>query len=59
MYYSYLAQVSCDKKSVVLQDGETTEYKWVDRAGFLEYVDAEDSMKAHNQRYAEYIETLR
>ncbi len=59
MYYSYLAKVICDKNSVVLQDGETTEYKWVDKAGFLEYVDAEDSMKAHNQRYAEYIETLR
>ena len=30
MFYSYLARVSCDKDSVVLQEGETTDYKWVD-----------------------------
>lgn len=59
MYYSYIAKVSCDKDSVVLQKGETTDYKWVDKEGFLLYVDAEDSMKAHNQRYEKYINTLR
>ena len=59
MYYSYIAKVSCDKDSVVLQEGETTDYKWVDKEGFLLYVDAEDSMKAHNQRYEKYINTLR
>ena len=59
MYYSYIAKVSCDKDSVVLQEGETTAYKWVDKEGFLLYVDAEDSMKAHNQRYEKYINTLR
>jgi 8-oxo-dGTP pyrophosphatase MutT (NUDIX family) len=59
MYYSYLVNVSCDKESVVLQEGETTAYKWVDREGFLAYVDSEDTMKAHNQRYEKYINTLR
>ena len=59
MYYSYLAKVSCDKESVVHQEGETTAYKWVDREGFLAYVDSEDTMKAHNQRYEKYINTLR
>ena len=59
MYYSYIAYVSCDKDSIILQEGETTDYKWVDRSAFLAYVDAEDSMHAHNQRYEEYINTLR
>lgn len=59
MYYSYLARVSCDKDSIVLQEGETTDYKWLDKADFLAHVDSEDSMKAHNQRYEKYISTLR
>lgn len=59
MYYSYLARVSCGKDSIVLQEGETTDYKWVDREGFLAYVDSDEAMKAHDQRYEKYIETLR
>lgn len=59
MYYSYLARVHCDKESIVLQEGETDEYKWVDVAALLEHVESEDSMKAHNQRYAEYFKSLR
>jgi len=59
MYYSYLAKVSCDKDSVILQEGETTDYKWVDRSGFLAYVDSDDAMTAHNQRYEQYIDSVR
>ena len=59
MYYSYLARVSSPKDSIVLQEGETTAYKWVDKAGFLAYVDSEDAMTSHNQRYESYINTLR
>ena len=59
MYYSYIARVSCDKDSIVLQEGETTDYKWVGKEGFLAYVDSEDAMRSHNQRYGNYIDTLR
>ena len=59
LFYSYVAKVSCDKDSVVLQEGETVAYKWVDREGFIEYVDSEDAMKSHNQRFEKYISTLR
>ncbi len=59
MYYSYLARVSCGKDSIILQEGETTDYKWVDRDGFLAYVDSDNAMKAHNQRYEKYIESVR
>ena len=33
MFYSYLTTVDCAKDSIVLQEGETTEYKWVDLEG--------------------------
>ena len=59
MYYSYLVKVSCDKDSIVLQEGETTDYKWVTREGFLDYVDSDDAMKTHNLRYEKYINSIR
>ena len=59
LYYSYLAKVSGDKDRIVLQDGETTDYKWVDRTGFLSYVDSAEAMTAHNLRYESYINGLR
>ncbi len=59
MFYSYLARVNCDKTNIVLQEGETTDYKWVDRAGLLAYVDSDEAIVSHNQRFAKYIDTLR
>ena len=59
MYYSYLATVDADKDAVVLQEGETTEYKWVDARGLIEYVDSDTAMKHHNERYKDYIEEVR
>ena len=58
MYYSYIANVSGDKDRIVLQEGETTEYKWVDKKGLLEYVDSDKAMKAHNLRYETYLKDL-
>ena len=59
MFYSYLAHVSGDKNRVTLQEGETTAFKWVDRQGFLEYVDSDKSIVSHNQRYEKYIQSIR
>ena len=58
MYYSYLARVSCDKDSIVLQEGETTDYKWVDKEGLLAYVNSEHTMTNHNKRYEKYFNSL-
>ena len=58
MYYSYIAKVSCDKDSIVLQEGETTDYKWVDKDGLLAYVNSEHTMTNHNKRYEKYFNTL-
>ena len=54
-FHSYVARVSCDKDSVVLQDGETVDYKWVGKEEFLEYFESENALKSHNQRYEKYI----
>ena len=59
MFYSYLVTTDCDKDSVILQEGETVAYKWVDVKGLLEYVDSDKAIKSKNDRYKEFIEKLR
>lgn len=59
MFYSYLAVTDCDKDSIVLQEGETIDYKWVDEKGLLEYADSENAIKSHNLRYEDFFEKLR
>jgi hypothetical protein len=50
---------ACDEDSVTLQEGETVAYKWLDKEAFLEYVDSENTIGSHNQRFEKYINTLR
>ena len=59
LIYSYLARVDCDKDAIVLQEGETTEYKWVDASGLLEYVKSELAIKSSVERYRDYYDKLR
>ena len=59
IFFSYVAYVSGDKEAVVLQEGETIEYKWVDLDGFFKFLDEDDALKGHNERYRKYIDTLR
>ena len=59
LIYSYLARVDCDKNSVVLQEGETTEYKWVDAAGLIEYAESELAIKTSVERYKSFYDKVR
>ena len=34
-YVEYLCVTNCDKNSVVLQEGETSDYKWVDKSTLI------------------------
>ena len=59
MFYSYLTVVDCDKDAIVLQEGETVDYKWVDVEGLIDYTKSELAIKTHNARYQEYFEQLK
>ncbi|MBR1861449.1 MAG: NUDIX domain-containing protein [Lachnospiraceae bacterium] len=58
-FYSYYVETDCNKDSIILQEKETVDFKWVDKDGFLAFVDSDESIKTHNRRYAEYIDRLR
>lgn len=41
LYVEYLCITDCEKDSIVLQEGETVDYKWVDRDFFMEMCENE------------------
>ena len=51
--------MDCDKNSVVLQEGETTAYKWVDAAGLIEYATSELAIKSSVERYKSFYDKVR
>ena len=59
LIYSYLTKVDIDKNSVVLQEGETTEYKWVDDAGLIEYAESPLAIKTSVERYKAFYDEVR
>lgn len=58
LVYSYVTTVDCDKNSVVLQEGETTDYKWVDAAGLIEYSQSDFAIKTSVERYRPFYERI-
>ena len=58
LVYSFVTTVDCDKDSVILQEGETTDYKWVDAAGLIEYSQSDLAIKTSVERYRPFYERL-
>ncbi len=56
--YAYLAEVSCGKDSLRLQEGETVDYRWVDTPALLSAFREEPLMKIQYPRYKPYLDTL-
>lgn len=46
-YVIYLCITDCDKESIVLQEGETIDYRWIDRESMLEM--SEDELISNRQ----------
>ena len=59
LIYCYVADVDADPNSVILQEGETVDYKWVDAAGLIEYSTSDVAIKTSVERYADFYNALK
>ncbi|MBO4866282.1 MAG: NUDIX domain-containing protein [Ruminococcus sp.] len=59
MVYCFTATVDCNKDAVILQESETTEYKWVDAAGLIEYSESDLAIKTSVKRYEKFYDKVR
>ena len=59
LVYSFVTVVDCDKESIVLQEEETTDYKWVDAKGLIEYSKSDLAIKTSVERYKKFYDKVR
>ena len=59
LIYCYVADVDADPDSVILQEGETVDYKWVDAAGLVDYSTSDVAIKTSVERYADFYNALK
>lgn len=55
IYYNYLCVTDCDKSSIVLQEGETIEYKWLSEEDFIAFVNSDEIIRTQRERYRAYF----
>ncbi len=59
LVYCFVVRVDCDKDAIVLQEEETTEYRWVDAVGLLEYAESDLAIKTSVERYKKFYDQVR
>lgn len=55
IFDSFVCVTDCAKDSVILQAGETIDYKWISEAEFIEFVNSEEMIDTQKQRYENYF----
>ena len=58
IFYSYLAETRCERDSVRLQEGETVDFRWVNKAGLVAFSHSDIGLKSHNERYRSFFDQL-
>ena len=59
LIYCYVARVDVDPDSVILQEEETVDYKWVDAAGLLDYSVSDVAIKTSVERYENFYNVIK
>lgn len=58
IYHGYLAEVDCDKDSIVLQKGETISHLWLYESDFFSFIESDKYVRTHRNRLKEYLNSL-
>lgn len=59
LIYCYVADVDAEPDSVILQEGETVDYKWVDAAGLVDYSTSDVAINTNVERYSNFYNVLK
>lgn len=55
IYYNFLCVTDCNKSSVLLQEGETTSYKWIPESEFIAFVNSNEMIDSQRKRYYDFL----
>ena len=59
IYYIYLCETDCSKKSITLQAGETISYQWMSQADFLKFIETDRYVKSDKVIKKSYFNSLK
>lgn len=59
IYYGYLCITDCDKDSIILQEGETISYKWMNKNDFLDFVNSDEYVTSQRERLEVYLKKIK
>ena len=54
IFHSFVCEVDCDKDSIVLREGETMGYKWVNRDEFKKFLKSDKVISTQRNRFMVY-----
>lgn len=58
IYFMFLCVTDAEKSVVMLQDGETVDYKWISEEAFIDFVNSEEMIDVQKLRYQNYFEKI-
>lgn len=58
IYHNFLAITDCDKTKIILQEGETVSFKWINEKDFIKFVNSNEMIDAQRTRYLPYLEKM-
>ena len=59
IYEGFLCVSDWPKDQIRLQAGETVDYRWLSREGFIRFFDSDDCIQRFKNRLGGYVDTLR
>ncbi|WP_426348598.1 NUDIX hydrolase [Alloiococcus sp. CFN-8] len=59
LYHGYICETNCVKESIMLQEGETISFLWLNKEEFLNFVDTMKYVQAQKMRLEKYLNSLR
>ena len=58
IYYTYLGITDCKKDAIVLQDGETVEYRWLAYDEFAAFIRSDECIASQVRDFGEYYASI-
>ena len=55
IYFNFLCVTDCDKASIILQEGETTSYKWISENDFIAFVNSNEIIDTQREHYYKFF----
>jgi 8-oxo-dGTP pyrophosphatase MutT (NUDIX family) len=58
IYCTFLCVTDAEKSVVILQDGETVDYKWISEEAFIDFINSGEMINVQKLRYQNYFEKI-